>query len=388
MNNKLIVLGLSATSKYVAKEAYELGIDCYGFDTKKGCAYYSRYFIHTQVISEQTELLEFLKNQFLNTSCKYYVCPTSDEWVEFINQTSLFNHEQVVVNKDYISGKYQLLADKKQLQNLSRQLGLAYPKSVVFSAGDILPQIHHLEFPLFCKPTNRAGLSHIMKGKKGWVINSHHEFNQLNELEAIQGVELIAQEIIEGPETNIKVLGTVASGNDQNDIMKYWTGCKARQYPPNFGSGSLVVYEYLPEMIKIAQTLIKHIKYEGFFALECKYCNKRNQLFIIEVNTRPSLWFGITTSSQSQFLAQWVNSFKIDKIDVTIPEKVIPTVWRYWYKDVIAHTIARKNSNQLEIDYPLGYMTSFAVWDRKDMKPFFYDLWNGITKLIYRKVNV
>lgn len=48
-NFKIIVLGLSATGKYVAKEASLLDIKCIGLDFKIGAGYYSKYFKKTEV---------------------------------------------------------------------------------------------------------------------------------------------------------------------------------------------------------------------------------------------------------------------------------------------------------------------------------------------------
>ena len=50
-------------------------------------------------------------------------------------------------------------------------------------------------------------------------------------LKNLEGIELLIQEVIVGPESNIKVLGTVSSKGNRVDT---WIGIKYRQYPHGF----------------------------------------------------------------------------------------------------------------------------------------------------------
>ena len=380
---KIIVLGLSPTAKYVGKEASLFNIKCIAFDFKNGPSNYSRYFENTQIISE-LELINKLKRDYINNGISYYFCPTSDEWVEFLHKNkSLFKNTNLKTNSSYLDGRYTLLANKFKLMSISNKLGLNYPKSILFISNNTnSPDFSSLDFPIFVKPSNRVGLANIMQGKKGWLLHSKEDWNSFKTLKKLEGVELLIQEVIVGPESNIKVLGTVSSKEDKTDT---WSGIKYRQYPHGFGSGSLIVEDNTDnELEDIANKLLKETEYSGFFALETKFCSKRKKTYIIEVNTRPGLWFGATTTAKLFFVFQWCQSLglKLTPLQGKMKEKVNkPVVWKYFYKDLF---ISFKKTSQYssKILLPNQRIISYAVFDKHDLKPFVFDLFNGIIKKI------
>jgi predicted ATP-grasp superfamily ATP-dependent carboligase len=381
MSINLIVLGLSPTAKYVGKEGYLIGANCLGFGLKKGAAYHSKYFKTTQIVTEE-EFVGILEGYLNSNEKKYYVCPTTDEWVEFIGEHPIFQNDRVIVDNSYLDKTYVQLADKKQLQILSNQLRLNYPKSITFTVGEGIPSTDDFLYPLFCKPTNRSGIAHVMQGKKGWIINTFDDLSVVSKISGLEGRELIVQEIIEGEETNIKVLAMVSSVSWRTTP---WVGCKARQYPTGFGSGSLVIKEsneVNEELINIANQLLDKSGYKGFFSLEAKYCNRRKKLYIIEVNTRPSLWYSATTTSNYQLVTWWLNALGNKKNQINENVKHVPVVWQYWYKDIFASLTTNANN----IKYPNNKLKSYAVWDAKDLKPFLFDIWNGFKQFIKRNI--
>lgn len=381
-NSKVIVLGMSPTGKYVGKEAYESGIKCIAFDFKKGAAYYSKYFEKKELVTED-QLLEKFRDELFNNGITYYVCPTSDEWIAFISKNNeLFKGTNLITSTSYLDGKFNLLADKFELLKLSENNNLNYPKSVIYTPGKgEKPNLSNLEFPLFIKPTNRAGLAHIMKGKKGWLLNNVSEWESFDQLAELNNIELLIQEVIIGNEANIKVLGTIANNKT---YTKSWVGIKYRQYPHGFGSGSLIGETQDNELDNITKILIDKTDYSGFFALETKYCEKRKKTFVIEVNTRPGLWFGATTTANCGFVIEWINNFGINEYDLNsirssrTQDKV---VWRYLYKDFF---IGLTKNNRFSIRKNIGgtIKMSYAVYDRKDIKPFVFDFFNGIKKVM------
>lgn len=383
MKSRVIVLGMSPTGKYVGKEAYNFGIKCIVFDFKKGAAYYSKYFEKKEILSEE-KLLKKLREKFLNNGMTYYICPTSDEWIAFINKnSSLFKDTNLVTSESYLDGTFDLLADKFKLLKLSEECGLNYPKSVVYVPGkDKEPSLSSLEFPVFVKPTNRAGLAHVMKGKKGWLFNDINDWESFHLIKNLNDVELLIQEVILGKEENIKVLGTIA--NDRL-YTKSWVGIKYRQYPHGFGSGSLVGETQDYELDSITQILIERTNYSGFFALETKYCEKRKKTFIIEVNTRPGLWFGATTTANCSFVIEWINNFGKHHYNIESirsERRKTKVVWRYLYKDIFIGLLTSNNRFSIKKMIGEDIKMSYAVYDKMDLKPFVFDFFNGVKKIM------
>lgn len=381
MNRKVIILGLSATAKYVAKECYDVGIYCVGIDRAKGAGYYSKYFSEKHIL-EESGCRAFLKDALRNSAIQLLVCPTTDEWIEFIAEESLFRDEdRLVTSQGYLDESHRTLGDKKELQMLCEKLDIAYPKSVI-CVGTEQPNVElDLTFPVFCKPTNRSGLSHIMKGSKGWVIQNRTDLLALLAQKDLAGIELIVQEIITGPESNIKVLATVAGTEAPS-----WVGAKVRQFPPDFGSGSLVVKEDIPVLSQIAQQLIQATAYQGFFALEVKLCPIRNRFYIIEVNPRPSLWFSATTHSRTDLVKHWLNTLIERPYTTSSVDTQTTIVWQYAYKDLAARLLARRKGKSQKWAYSRPFKKTYAVWDWRDPLPFMYDLWTGLSKFIKRSI--
>jgi len=382
--NIIVVLGLSPTAIYVGREAHSLNLKCFAFDFKNGAARYSKYFNKTKILSKNS-LLNLLKNNYLNNTNNYYICPTSDEWISFIAKHKiLFIGTNLYTSSSYLDGSYELLADKFKLMEVSLSLKLNYPKSIAYKPGiNKQPNLSNLEFPVFIKPSNRSGLAQIMKGKKGWYFNSMSELNSSNLFDKLKGVELLIQEVITGPESNIKVLGTVASKGKK---YRSWTGIKYRQYPHGFGSASLVIEDNSDkELESITDQLLKKIVYTGFFALETKYCEKRKKTYIIEVNTRPGLWFGATTSANCFFVLDWLKSFNknFEESKHNKSKPLEPVVWRYLYKDAFVR-LKPKSKYSSNIKLPTKKINSFAVLDKNDIKPFVFDLLNAIKKSFKR----
>lgn len=374
----VVVLGLSATAKYVVREANQLGAICWGLDTKKGATYYSNCLHHAQVVTEQ-ELLDLLETTFRAKNEPIFVCPTSDEWVDFIARTPIFKEDWLHVDPPYLDGSYREVADKNRLQQLAMELNLAYPKSITFIVGESVPDLTDLQFPLFCKPSDRVGLADVMQGKKGWILSKATDLQAVIAIQKLQGVALMVQEIIEGAEQNIKVLAAVGNGKGEM-VTSPWTGTKVRQYPPQFGSGSLVVQSEETQLERIAKIIIQHTQYQGFLALEAKYCDRRKDLFIIEINTRPSLWFSATTASHAKLVGYWMNTFDQIALSTVFPKSDTKVIWRYGYKDIYA----RLKTGKSNFSFPQKSVKIYAVWDKNDLKPFFYDLWNGLSKLFKR----
>jgi predicted ATP-grasp superfamily ATP-dependent carboligase len=101
---------------------------------------------------------------------------------------------------------------------------------------------------------------------------------------------LLVQEIVEGPESEITLwCGHVTGQGVQNGF----TARKLRQFPPGFGSASLVQSNAEPDSARIAEALLTNLGYHGTAAAEFKR-GPDGQLKIIEINVRPSLWFSVT----------------------------------------------------------------------------------------------
>ena len=103
------------------------------------------------------------------------------------------------------------------------------------------------------------------------------------------------QEVIRGPEANIFVAGLYTDA--KGDCLSIFTARKTRQYPPMYGSGSYMEACWSQEIADLSIDLIRRLDYKGICGSEFKWDERDERWKLIEVNTRPTLWFSLTRAA-------------------------------------------------------------------------------------------
>ena len=134
-----------------------------------------------------------------------------------------------------------------------------------------------------------------MRGSKGWIVRDADELAAIMPGIPASAGTLLAQEIVPGPESEITLCCAWLDGEGQ--AHQAFTARKLRQYPPGFGSASLVQSHDEPESLETFTRLLAAIGYRGIAAGEFKRHPETGELSIIEINVRPSLWFSVSQSA-------------------------------------------------------------------------------------------
>jgi D-aspartate ligase len=143
---------------------------------------------------------------------------------------------------------------------------------------------------------------------------------------------LLLQEIVPGPESAITLHATYVDRSGA--FCQPISARKLRQYPPGFGSASLVVSEPQDEARDLARRLLGALDYRGIAAAEFKRDPRDGRLKAIEINARPSLWFALATGAgQRLTLAAYPD---LAGTGQSLPEtaQTDGVVWRYALKDM------------------------------------------------------
>ncbi|MBA3349288.1 MAG: ATP-grasp domain-containing protein, partial [Actinobacteria bacterium] len=132
------------------------------------------------------------------------------------------------------------LVDKARFRALGETLGLPVPASALMDTSSTLPQDVDLPYPLILKPLTRRTATWMpifaelnRSEAKALEVRSPQELAALWPRLASSGVELIAQELIEGPETNIESYHAYVDGG--GSLVASFTGQKIRTYPKGYG---------------------------------------------------------------------------------------------------------------------------------------------------------
>jgi predicted ATP-grasp superfamily ATP-dependent carboligase len=152
-----------------------------------------------------------------------------------------------------------------------------------------------LRYPAIVKPTLGHLFRRKLKGNKLVEVAGPedllHWWRQFREW----GGESVLQEVISGPEANIFVAALYTDA--QGECRSIFTARKTRQYPPMYGSGSYMEACWSEEIAELSIDLIRKLGYKGICGSEFKWDERDREWKLIEVNTRPTLWFSLTRAA-------------------------------------------------------------------------------------------
>ena len=375
-------MGLSPTGLHVARTINRLGVRVIGVGRPGEVGLSSRAVSRKILDDGKMNALDLV--EAATGGQKAILLPTSDEYVELISKDPRPNLD---FQPSYRSSVADLLLTKADFYQKCADLGLRYPRSVVLDAKKTRSQLQALDLPAIFKPSRMHEHKAMMRGKKGWIVNDAADLDrQWPDIAAFPG-EIIAQEFIPGPESEIRlVCGTMRAGGMASSLF---TARKLRQYPRGIGSASVVQSAEEPDAAEMAVTFLRSIGYEGIFGAELKRHTKTGELYFIEINPRTSLWFSVSEASGCPVVQQ-------SYLDLAQPDcaplrhKQIQGIrWRYWLKDTATQTgyfLRPKPVFPLPKMTDAGPVTSkvWAVFESGDARPAMTEPFNLARKLVRR----
>ncbi|MEM9255724.1 MAG: hypothetical protein AAGA91_09760 [Pseudomonadota bacterium] len=385
-----VVMGLSPTGLYVARELCAGGIRVLGVDREFGTCSASSALRRSGGAwheSDPDKLLQKLVAFAHSQAGRPVLFPTSDYFIEFICQRFSDLSDHFSIAPDYHSLAAQLL-DKLSFYRLCRQHAVAVPGLwELKDAGDIDKIIDELMFPCILKPTLIHLAKDYLKGAKVLVVANVDELlDRFRSIPAATGSWLL-QEIIPGEESNITLLAGYRGGNEHADDVL--TARKVRQYPPGFGSASRVVSEDCEETIAITKAFLGAVGYRGLYGAEYKRDPRDGQLKIIEINPRPTLWFQISHDARKRLAYRAYCDLTERPLPPTVPQ-LNGVLWRYGLKDFSSMLFYKRHAGAFLLPPPrlntgpAKIASSWPVFSMTDPLPFIAELWVYVKKLLRR----
>lgn len=328
-----VVLGLSPTGLYAVRELGRAGVPVLGVsrEWQPGCT--SRYLSGCIVEPDEARRLQRLLVHFPPDSPRPVLVPTSDQDIEFIAHHADALSQRFAFQSSYATETVvQTLLTKERFYALCEAEGVAYPRLWRCLPHELPGLRERIAYPCMIKPSRIHDVKNLMAGQKGWIAQDAAAFDRLAaEIPAGAGV-LLLQEIVPGPESAITLHAIYVDrvGAFRQPI----SARKLRQYPPGFGSASMVVSAPEDESRDIAHRLLAALGYRGIAAAEFKRDSRDGRLKVIEINARPSLWFALATGAgQRLTLAAYLD---LAGTGQPLPEnaQIDGVVWRYALKDM------------------------------------------------------
>ncbi|WP_376959908.1 ATP-grasp domain-containing protein [Azospirillum sp. A26] len=187
----------------------------------------------------------------------------------------------------------ETLVDKGRFQAMAERLGLPVPRTRRLRPlpGSEAPDLD-LRYPLIVKPlTRRPPWDEIEGLGKAIRLDGHDELRALWPRLIPVGIELLAQELIPGPETRIESHHVYIDASGA--VAGEFTGRKIRTYPVDYGhSTALTITDIDGEGADVAalgREIAAKIGLRGVAKFDFKR-DPEGRLHLLEINPRFNLW--------------------------------------------------------------------------------------------------
>jgi len=181
------------------------------------------------------------------------------------------------------------LMDKGRFQALAARHGLPVPRAQRLrpSAGQPPPALD-VPFPLVVKPLVRTpGWTRLAGASKALHVLGSQDFStlwpRLHDLHS----EILAQELIAGPESSIESFHAYVDRSGA--VAGEFTGRKIRTFPLEYGHSSAVEVTALPDVAEIGREVLARLGLKGVAKLDFKR-DAHGRLHLLEINPRFNLW--------------------------------------------------------------------------------------------------
>jgi predicted ATP-grasp superfamily ATP-dependent carboligase len=130
-------------------------------------------------------------------------------------------------------------------------------------------------------------------GEKAVRVRTRDELSRAVRDARRHGFEVIVQEEIEGPISALASVGLYAS---RYGVAAAFTSRKLSQVPADFGDGLVVRAAHVPEILPLAERIVRHVGSRGLADIEFKRHPKTGEYCLLDINPRPWLWINLPTA--------------------------------------------------------------------------------------------
>ena len=371
-NEVALVLGGHVNGYSIIKELSEQSVnDIALFDYGSSISRFSNKVIYKDQIDKTASSL---KNEIKKLHQKYeyiVIFPTDDLQLE-----NLHNIYDEISDFCYLPfNKRNLLRtlDKFYQYETCEACGVPYPKTKQIKRSEDLNDISSLVFPLLIKPSTRKDI--VMDVFRTLYLETleDYESNKLQLISFVErGVEFVVSEYIPGDDTNIYAYTCFRT--QEGEILNEWSGKKLTQYPDNYGVFCSASNE-APEEVDIqGRALVEALDAYGIVEPEFKYDYRDGKFKLMETNLRSMMWHRTGSISNVKLQATQYRYALGEKLVRCIQDKN-ETIHFVLMLHEIPNLIARKGYwKHFKHNVFVGKKRVWAVWERKDIKPFLFSL--------------
>lgn len=288
-SRSVAILGLYDTGVAVARALGRRGLKVQGYDADSDLpgfrSRYCRASLCPHPVTAPEELLAALQREAARQPAPRVLYACADEYVEFVSRF----RDQLQEGYRFVLPPRPLteaILDKEAQLRLVSEAGVAVPALRVLDDGvDVAGLAGGLRYPVFVKPTRGYQWRAIFKDKGIKVLNPAELVSAWDRIRPHR-MRVLVQEIVPGPCTRNVEVSVYADRSGR--ILASETIRKERQYPSEFGFGTLIDSAHNAEVEGFTATLLRKLGWRGYANVEFKYDDRDARYKFIEVNAR--LW--------------------------------------------------------------------------------------------------
>jgi predicted ATP-grasp superfamily ATP-dependent carboligase len=183
------------------------------------------------------------------------------------------------------------LMDKLRLYRAAEAIGIRVPGTRhVRDRADLLELLPGLPYPRVVK----ARLGHVAKLRVGFgtvLVGTRRDLLERGERLLDEGIDFLVSDVVPGREGRLEAAVSVRDA-DGTYTLEYGRR-KIRQWPLDYGVGSLNQAAHVPGTMAMSRRLLDHVGYRGIASFETKRGARDGELYLIEVNVRIPANFGL-----------------------------------------------------------------------------------------------
>jgi predicted ATP-grasp superfamily ATP-dependent carboligase len=180
------------------------------------------------------------------------------------------------------------LLDKARFQDLAQRHGLPVPPARQFHPVAVEPDHLDLAFPVIIKPLTR-----LERWNETFGLRKALEVKNIDALRALwpqllnAGVDLLAQQLIPGAETQIESYHCYV--DQRGSVAGEFTGRKIRTFPLSYGHTTALEITAAADVQRQGRDIVERLALSGVAKLDFKR-DQAGALHLLEINPRFTLW--------------------------------------------------------------------------------------------------
>lgn len=280
-----------------------------------------------------------------------------------------------------------MLMHKVSFYNFAQKEGFPIPCTFILSnRSDAVKAARELFFPCILKPSIKSNEWEKNTPQKAFKVFSAGEFLALYDRCNLWSRDLIIQEWIEGPESNLYTCYCYFS-RESEPLVTFVTR-KLRQWPPGIGEGCLGEECRDDAVLQETLRLFKKVHLRGLGYLEMKYDARSGKYLIVEPNVgRPTSKSGLAEAGGVEL----VYTMYCDALGWELPanreQKYGHAKWVYLRRDFLSAFYYWRNG---ELSLPewvrsLRGVSVDAVFSWTDPLPFWLDIIDAVRRYMSPK---